>query len=188
MLLINVHIHILPSLNTFRLYICRLHEDMASGPIVAKQQQSSGDVSAAPAPVLEFTTYSEYLSRLRSQHLEVFAPSTSSKPSRNALLADRLSESLDRNVQDGDLWILRFHKGGSSHSSYRYQEGKPRISYNNSNHTDIELREVLPKIIDWFEDSAEYQFLLLELGYEGLPAAWAVDALGLGLDLEPAAW
>jgi hypothetical protein len=47
-----------------------------------------------------------------------------------------------------------------------------------------EVRDVLGR----FDDRVTYQIILSTLGQGGLPAACVVDALGLGLDMEPTVW
>lgn len=142
--------------------------------------QKLDDALAPQAPT--FTTFAEYQSYIES---------TSAYPALQ----------YQHRKPDEDLWLLQFPSSNRSLNAYRYQPSPqesssyPQVSAANTSANAEALgfrNETSPEVFQSYlngrDSDVEYQVVLLALGYKGHPPNWAVDILGLGLDMEPPIW
>jgi hypothetical protein len=54
-----------------------------------------------------------------------------------------------------------------------------------TDYVDMTTYDELRALVGGFDETVDYQIVLLEVGTMNIPAVWAIDALGLELDMEP---
>jgi hypothetical protein len=91
-------------------------------------------------------------------------------------------------TQRDDLWLVRLYSNGQATHSYRYRHEEPALDQMPTDYVDMTTYDELRALVSGFDETVDYQIVLLEVGTMNMPAVWAIDALGLELDMDSGVW